>query len=215
MAEYLPREYWAGGSRLVAEQNIPIVSGIAAKDAQAADELWQAYHGVDLEGNSLGFEERNWLAQDAGRLEFEVGMETAALLLTAKGALDVGQSTVQYYRSSPTSSSTIQQNKAAGEAFEDEVFANLKGFVRQVTIKTQSGIKTRLDGVGRDASGSTTCIECKASATAPLTKNQKAAFPEIEVSGATVVGQGKPGFPGGTQIPPTKVQIIRPHNLKE
>lgn len=64
--------------------------------------------------------------------------------------------------------------------------------------------------MGRDANGNTVCTECKASDTAPLTKNQAAAFPEIQESGATVVGNGKPGFPGGTQIPPTTVDIIRP-----
>ena len=34
--------------------------------------------------------------------------------------------------------------------------------------------------------------------------------PEIEKSGATVVGRGKPGYPGGTQIPPTRVEVVRP-----
>jgi len=43
-----------------------------------------------------------------------------------------------------------------------------------------------------------------------LTKNQAAAFPEIQVSGATIVGNGKLGFPGGTQISPTTVTVIRP-----
>jgi len=52
--------------------------------------------------------------------------------------------------------------------------------------------------------------EVKSSQTAQLTKNQKKAFPQIEKSGGTVVGQGKPGFPGGTRIPPSKVKIIRP-----
>lgn len=33
---------------------------------------------------------------------------------------------------------------------------------------------------------------------------------EIEESGATVVGKGKPGYPGGTKIPPTTVEITRP-----
>jgi hypothetical protein len=55
--------------------------------------------------------------------------------------------------------------------------------------------------------------ECKASETAPLTPNQAAAFPEIESRGATIVGAGKPGFPGGTRLPPTRVEIIR--NPKE
>lgn len=30
---------------------------------------------------------------------------------------------------------------------------------------------------------------------------------EISASGATVVGKGKPGVPGGTVIPPTTVEI--------
>ncbi len=29
-------------------------------------------------------------------------------------------------------------------------------------------------------------------------------------SGATIVGKGKPGFPGGTKIPPTRIEILRP-----
>ena len=47
--------------------------------------------------------------------------------------------------------------------------------------------------------------------TAPLTNNQKIAFPEIFESGAIVVGKGKGIFTGGYSIPPgTKVKIIRP-----
>ena len=84
------------------------------------------------------------------------------------------------------------------------------GVVQQVTVKTQSGTRTRIDLMGRDANGNIVCTECKASATAPLTKNQKIAFPEIQQSGGVVVGKGKPGFPGGTQIPPTTVDIVRP-----
>ena len=64
--------------------------------------------------------------------------------------------------------------------------------------------------MGRDANGNIVCTECKASATAPLTRNQAAGFPGIRTSGAEVVGKGKPGFEGGTKIPPTKVDIIRP-----
>jgi len=82
--------------------------------------------------------------------------------------------------------------------------------VQQVTVVTQSGVRTRLDIMGTDANGNIFCIECKASATAPLTPNQQAGFPEISQTGATVVGRGKPGFPGGTIIPPTQVQIVRP-----
>lgn len=84
------------------------------------------------------------------------------------------------------------------------------GVVQQVTVKTQSGTRTRIDLMGRDANGNIVCTECKASATAPLTKNQRAAFPEMQQTGGVVVGKGKQGFPGGTQIPPTKVNIVRP-----
>ena len=62
-----------------------------------------------------------------------------------------------------------------------------------------------------DANGNVVINEYKSSLTAPLTDNQKIAFPEISESGATVVGKGKGIFTGGYQIPPgTKVTIIRP-----
>ncbi|WP_279083804.1 hypothetical protein [Gilliamella apis] len=54
-------------------------------------------------------------------------------------------------------------------------------------------------------------IECKSSQTAPLTKNQKVGFPELEKSGGVIVGEGKPWFEGGRIIPPTKVEIIKPN----
>jgi len=49
--------------------------------------------------------------------------------------------------------------------------------------------------------------------TAPLTKNQKVAFPSIKANGGIVVGKGKGEFKGGTQIPPTEVQIRRPPKI--
>ncbi len=110
--------------------------------------------------------------------------------------------------------SQLAKNKAAGEAFEVQTMNKLQetqtGVVQQVTVKTQSGTRTRIDLMGKDAEGNIVCTECKASATAPLTTNQKIAFPEIKESGAVVVGKGKPGFPGGTQIPPTTVDVVRP-----
>lgn len=75
--------------------------------------------------------------------------------------------------------------------------------VEPTTVKAQSGVRTRIDLMGRDANGNIVCTECKASATAPLTRNQATAFPEIQQSGAVVLGKGKPGFPGSTQILPT------------
>jgi len=111
-------------------------------------------------------------------------------------------------------STQLEKNKVAGAAFEEESYEGFSEEMeesgQQVTIKTESGTRTRLDMIGRDANGDIACVECKASDTAPLTRNQKQAFPEIEQSGGRIVGKGKPGFPGGTTIPPTRVEILRP-----
>ncbi len=81
----------------------------------------------------------------------------------------------------------------------------------QVTLRTESGRVTRMDHVGRpppyDEVG---LVDFKGSPTAPVRKSQRETYLEIEKSGATVVGKGKPAFPGGTVIPPTKVRIIYP-----
>ena len=109
--------------------------------------------------------------------------------------------------------SRVQANKAAGDAFEGAIGAELRAthevVAPQVTIRTPSGTRTRVDFVTRDGA-QIGCVECKASATAPLTRNQAAAFPEIQQSGGVVVGKGKPGVPGGTIIPPGTVTIRRP-----
>ena len=107
----------------------------------------------------------------------------------------------------------MQANQAAGKAFEAKVAGQMEaeGWTvgREVTVETASGVRTRIDIVG--TKGCTIrCVECKSSATAPLTTNQRAGFPEIGTGGATVRGAGKPNVPGGTQIPPTQVEIVRP-----
>jgi hypothetical protein len=108
----------------------------------------------------------------------------------------------------------LEANRAQGEAFEQATRASVRAqsneVVEQITIKTQSGVRTRLDLATRDADGGCRLIECKSSATAPLTRNQAKAFPEIEATGGTVVGAGKGSFPGGTQIAPQRIEIIRP-----
>ena len=109
----------------------------------------------------------------------------------------------------------LAQNRANGRAFEQQEFAKFSSqnnnAVEQITVKTSSGVRTRVDAIGLDANGNVVINEYKSSMTAPLTDNQKIAFPEIFESGATVVGKGKGIFSGGYQIPPgTKVTIIRP-----
>lgn len=106
----------------------------------------------------------------------------------------------------------LQANKAAGDAFEQAIGTELRATheiaVPQITIKTPSGTRTRVDYVTRDGT-QIGCVECKASATAPLTSNQASGFPEILQNGGVVVGKGKPGVPGGTVIPPGTQFIIR------
>jgi RHS repeat-associated protein len=113
------------------------------------------------------------------------------------------------------STSLIRKNAEKGAKFEKKVLNDITetqtNLVEQITVKTQSGIKTRIDIVGRDKStGQIKLTEAKSSQTAPLTKNQKIAFPELEKTGGTVVGEGKESFPGGSAIPPTKVDVVRP-----
>jgi RHS repeat-associated protein len=111
--------------------------------------------------------------------------------------------------------STIQKNAAQGAAFEQKVGNNLAAagdtkIAPQITIKADNGVKTKVDFVSTNKSGQIALTEAKSSSTAPLTGNQKVAFPSIAQNGGVVVGNGKPGYPGGTVIPPTQVNIVRP-----
>jgi RHS repeat-associated protein len=113
-----------------------------------------------------------------------------------------------------TAREQLAVNRASGTSFEQVVGENLEqsglDVGKQITIETRSGVQTRLDFLTKDPkTGEIGCIECKTSATAPLTPKQTLTIPEIGRTGGMIVGAGKPGFPGGTQLPPTVVQIIR------
>ncbi len=110
---------------------------------------------------------------------------------------------------------TLEKNRTNGKIYEQQEFAKFKAqnsnAVEQVTIKTKSGVKTRVDAIGIDANGNIIINEFKSSATASLTTNQKIAFDEIMKEGGTVVGEGKGIFKGGFKIPAgTEIKIIRP-----
>jgi hypothetical protein len=113
-----------------------------------------------------------------------------------------------------TAAERAARNFAKGKVAEEIAGKNLEAegmqVGKQLTVKTKSGLKTRIDFVTRDPeTGAMECVECKASDTAPLSRGQKPAFPEIERSGGIIVGKGKPGFPGGTDIPAGEVRVIR------
>jgi hypothetical protein len=111
----------------------------------------------------------------------------------------------------------VKLNKAAGDAWAIYATDNMLSedqisIQPQITIKSNgpSGLKARADAVGRvRATGEIAISEMKASSTAPLTPNQRVVYPELETHGGTVVGKGKAPYVGGTQIPPTRVAIIR------
>lgn len=112
--------------------------------------------------------------------------------------------------------SVLSANRQRGADFEKTTKTKLEStgsqVAEQVTVKAADGTKTRLDFVTKNGQGNINCIECKSSATAPLTPNQKTAFPQIQQTGGTVVGNNGAGIglPNGTTIPPTPVQVVRP-----
>jgi RHS repeat-associated protein len=120
-----------------------------------------------------------------------------------------------------TKSERLLQNGAKGAKFEKELVKEVmkteKNVVEQVSIKAKNGAKTKMDVVSKVDDTENAAIvlrEAKSSQTAPLRKNQKSAHASIEKDGGVVVGDGKPGVPGGTVIPPTKVIVVRPEDLK-
>jgi hypothetical protein len=111
---------------------------------------------------------------------------------------------------------TLANNREVGREFEQKKLPEFQtvadNVVEQVTIKTSQGTKIRVDAIGIDKiTGEIVIQEYKSSLAAPLTKNQTKGFPELQSSGGTVVGNGKGIFTGGTVIPPTKVEVIRPN----
>ena len=111
----------------------------------------------------------------------------------------------------------VKINKKKGDDFANQETENFKTEAnkveKEITIKAGDGTKTRVDAIGVDKeTGDIRIQEYKGSETAPLTKNQKGAFPQLEETGGEVLGKGKGAFPGGAKIPPTKIEIIRPPN---
>jgi hypothetical protein len=108
----------------------------------------------------------------------------------------------------------LAANVLTGKAAENIVKSNIDkigtDLGNQLTIATESGLRTRVDFVSRSVeTGAIRVIEVKSSETAPLTSNRALALPEINSTGGTIVGEGKPGFPVGAGIPANSVEIIR------
>ena len=114
------------------------------------------------------------------------------------------------------------ENIQRGIRFADELRVPLRllfpSFGSEVTIKMPSGLRFRADYIGRMEEGGYVIFEFKASQKPRLSKNQREAFQELQTSAGIVVGRGKPGFEGGTRIPPisegTRIIIKSPNNTK-
>ena len=84
----------------------------------------------------------------------------------------------------------------------------------QVTVKSASGVRTRVDLVTETPRGNVKLIESKNGPSARLTPNQRKALPEIQKSGTcTPCGKNaqKAGLEPGKKIKSVEVQIDR-HN---
>ena len=189
----------------------------AEQTVSSSAAMWNKYHekGAKLSGETA--------------LEIlGIGLNVAGMAASGKGIVESGNRLGKMVKEGGTTNKmskgisksgskadVLAQNRANGRAFEQQEFAKFSSqnnnAVEQITVKTSSGVRTRVDAIGLDANGNVVINEYKSSLTAPLTDNQKIAFPEIFESGATVVGKGKGIFSGGYQIPSgTKVTIIRP-----
>ncbi|MBQ6945895.1 MAG: hypothetical protein IJN43_16475 [Ruminococcus sp.] len=118
-----------------------------------------------------------------------------------------------------TKQQILDENRKKGANFEkqkiDELSEKLDQIFGQVTIKVKIDndkyIKTRVDAIDLDKKGNVVIYEFKSSPTAPLTQNQKKAFPILQKDGGVIVGKGKGEiFKGGVVISPTEVEVIRP-----
>ncbi|HJR99860.1 MAG TPA: RHS repeat-associated core domain-containing protein, partial [Flavobacterium sp.] len=143
----------------------------------------------------------------------------AAVVIVHKVAKGSG-ATVEASEGSIASSkaNTLKANRAQGANYEAQVKSGLENngltVAEQVTIEASNGTKTRPDFLTVNSEGAIGITEAKSSATASFTPNQLIAFPLIEEFGGVVKGNNGAsiGLPAGTQIPPTKVNVVRPND---
>ncbi|OXA90198.1 RHS repeat-associated core domain-containing protein [Flavobacterium hydatis] len=146
----------------------------------------------------------------------------------AKGAMILstipiarGASALNKLSNATKGKSTIKENAEKGKKWEKEVTKQLKeeghdNVSEQITVSPNDGKggttpNVRVDNMSKK-DGKIRLTDAKSSKTAGNTKNQKVGYPALEKHGGTVVGNkgAAHGYPAGTKIPPTKVDIIRP-----
>lgn len=104
----------------------------------------------------------------------------------------------------------LARNQQVGAAAENEANRILARrhvrYERQVTLAVESdegkNINVRADAIGQDEDGNFVIYEIKASMTAPLTSNQKKAYPLIYEKGARIISPRVRTIFGTDTIPP-------------
>ena len=101
----------------------------------------------------------------------------------------------------------LRANAAQGakaEQNEAAKLANTQSTVQpQITVKNAAG-RTRMDFTGKDIATDETALTEVKSGGAKLNPNQARVHAEIANSGGVVAGKEKPGFEGGTILPPRR-----------
>jgi len=146
-----------------------------------------------------------------------LGLVTGAAARSAAEGLGLANGWKLFASIGPlTRTEQLFANRARGHAMEQQSadvlrWEGMRDVSPQITLMTPQGTRIRMDFVALDPhSAEIVCVECKGSATARLRSRQRLGHFEIEQFGATVVGAGKPAFPGGSVIPPTRVRTMRP-----
>jgi hypothetical protein len=109
----------------------------------------------------------------------------------------------------------LAESRKAGNALRDAVAAEKRGQGLEVATElpvrsAESGRLRYVDVATKDKSAGVGLNETKKGATNGRNARQREVDAEIERSGGTIVGKGKPGFPPGERIPPTKTCVINP-----
>ncbi|MCR5599336.1 MAG: HINT domain-containing protein [Ruminococcus sp.] len=120
----------------------------------------------------------------------------------------VGEKAVWVHNDDCTKAQVLDDNKAKGKKAQDERHAELlkdhPDTQQEVTIRPYDENGNLVDyNVRVDEINNEFFNEVKASETAPYTTNQRKGYELLQKYGGEIRGKGKPGFEGGTKLPPT------------
>ena len=125
-----------------------VASGVTAK----------GLNGIEAEANKLAKAPKgiDGVTEGAGNLAEDMGKAGKGLEGAAKGAESAAEDAGKVVESC-SKADVLAQNRANGRAFEQQEFAKFSSqnnnAVEKITVKTSSGVKTRVDAIGLDANG--------------------------------------------------------------